>query len=320
MDWHALVERFRSPVRYHTVGFSMPEIVMEIEPGFVAGARLDRAGGRVVMAAADEAESPRFQAAAGKPNFTDPEALRSALNTLGEKFGRGTSYLGLLVPDAAVRVGIYNFETLPKRAREADELIRWRMKDALPCDMDQARISYQMLSNNPGSIDLLVVAGSNSVLTEYESLLGGGNGGPGLILPATMALLTLVPHTNGAGHLLIHVCAGTVTTAVTVSDRIRMWRSREIREGGWIEDVCREAIRVAASSRDHLKVEISQVWLCVRPVPSAELKEQIARVLSCSVETLAPRPEAFATLTGADRVAFERYGITFAGLLANPQS
>lgn len=275
MDWHFLIERFRSPIRYQTVAFSMPEIVMEIEPGFIAGAKLDRAGGRVLMAAVDEAESPRFQPAAGKPNFTDPEALRGALKAIADKFGRGSSYLGLLVPDAAVRVGIYTFETLPKRAREADELIRWRMKDTLPCDMDEARISYQILSNDPGNIELLVVAGSNNVLSEYESLLETGNGGPGLLLPATMALLTMVPHTNGTGHLLIHVCAGTVTTAVTVSDRIRLWRSREIREDGWVEDVSREAIRVAASSRDHLKVEISHVWLCVRPLANGDRKSRL---------------------------------------------
>src|SRR5262249_32063515 len=150
---------------------------------------------------------------------------------------------------------------------------RWRMKDTLPFPLEEARVSHQVVVRDGERIEVLAVAAKASVLAEYERALEKVCGGPALVLPATLALLPLLPETQGAGHLLVHLCSGSITSAVTAGNRLRLWRTRQL---GRLEssELCRqaqaEAARVMASCRDHLKVEISRVWLCARPAGGSE--------------------------------------------------
>ena len=47
-----------------------------------------------------------------------------------------------VVPDAAVRVVLLEFDTLPSDSEEAAGVVRFRMKKSLPFDVDKARVSY----------------------------------------------------------------------------------------------------------------------------------------------------------------------------------
>jgi hypothetical protein len=78
-----------------------------------------------------------------------------------------------------------------------------------------------------------------------------------------------------------------------------------------------EAARVIASSRDRLKVEISQVWLCARPPMGSEYCAELARTLGQPVELLKPDPDLAAALGGEDRNLFECFGAPVAGLIMN---
>lgn len=311
-----LVKPRPEPAHIHTAGRStLPACVLEIQPGFVSGARLGGAGHGLRRIVVREVEPRALEPAASRSNFVNPAELRRALGEVREILGNAPGRLGLVVPDAAVRVSTLEFETLPDNAREAEALVSWKMRENLPCAPEEARISYQAAPSLPGRVELLAVAAKNSVLREYEQILEARNGGPVLIVPATLALLPLVP--QAGSHLLVHVCCGWVTTVVVEGNRARLWRNRELAGAELIQSALSEVVRVMASTDDRLKLRVEKVWLCARPSVSAELVPELARRLSRGVERLETGSAPTKDLPQSERTLFEIFGAPVAGLISN---
>ena len=318
MNLTRLKERLSEGRRTATASFVLPSVVIEVQPDFVAGARLDVAHRRVRRMEVAELEPGALNPHPGRSNVAQAEALRRAVLTVIEAIGNGGGRTGLLVSDGAVRGVVLPFETVPESAGELESLVRWRMKQHLPFPPEDARLSCQVSRPAAGGFEVLALASASSVLSEYESALKGANGS--LILPAAAALLPLLPEESGAGQLLVNLCSGWITTVVVEANRVCLWRTRELLEllpKEQVNAVATEAARVAASARDHLKVEIGQVWLCARPPAASELATEVARVVSKQVRVLRPKSELGGTLPVAERATFERFGAPIAGLLAN---
>jgi len=139
-----------------------------------------------------ELEPQTLDALPIEPNISNVNDLRLALRGVADVIGNGTGKLGLLLPDGSVRVVILTFDALPDDAEEAETLLRWRMKENLSYPLEEAKLSYQILWKDPGSVGVMAVAAKASLLAEYEGALGLKDGGPELILPATLALLPLL--------------------------------------------------------------------------------------------------------------------------------
>lgn len=328
MNWDQIKQQLKHRLKLNapavTAPFSLPNTVVEIQPDFVAGMRLagkTNGGSQRLRSIGIAGLNPEtLVPVANGPNVADPADLGRALEAVAETLANGGARYGLLVPDGAARVSILSFETLPPNPREARALLRWRMKEALPFPLQEARISHQVVTREAERIEVLAVAAKASVLAEYERALEQVAGAPELVLPATLALLPLLPETEGAGQLLIHICSGSITTAVTVVNRLRLWRTRQL---GRLDanDLGRqaqaEAARVIASCRDHLKVEVRQVWLCARPPATSEFCAELSRALGHPIEPLKPDSEFATGLNGEDRGLFERFGAPAAGLVLN---
>ena len=70
-------------------------------------------------------------------------------DTLGQLSGRSRDVIALL-PDAAVRVVLLDFETLPTKPQEAEGVVRFRLKKSLPFDVEKAKISYHTQTSTTG--------------------------------------------------------------------------------------------------------------------------------------------------------------------------
>ena len=72
-------------------------------------------------------------------------AIRTTLdNVSGRGGGAGkTRDLTIIVPDAAVRVLLLDFESLPGKPVEALPIVRFRLKKLLPFEVEDAVVSYQ---------------------------------------------------------------------------------------------------------------------------------------------------------------------------------
>src|ERR1017187_7553197 len=120
-------------------------------PDGVAGARLSAVVGGVGGGAAGRAAMVA--------------AVRSALEAVCLK----TREVTLVVPDAAVRVLLLDFDELPAKAAEALPVVRFRLKKLLPFDADDAAVSYQVMATAKESIQVLAGAMPHEVLECYES-------------------------------------------------------------------------------------------------------------------------------------------------------
>jgi hypothetical protein len=318
MNWATWKKRLGLEGHTHTGRFVAPTFALDLEAGFVVAARLNPSKRRVQSVGVRELPEGALAPSANKSNVTDSAAVRRTIAEVSERVGNVGGRLGLLIPDVAVRVALLQFETLPEDHREAETLVLWRMREYLPYAPEEARLSYQVLVKQPGSVEILGVAVRESVLAEYEAALEGINGGPALVLPATVALLPMLPE-EASGQLLLHLCPGALTAVVVAFNCVRYWRTRPL-EGDAVsnqEEVAREATRVLATCQDHLGVQVQNVWYCARPPAEPEVEEALARALS---RELRPLPGNFLPATGlpsGQREAFDHFGMPFAGLVAN---
>ena len=330
MDWKdQLKGLWKRAIWTRAADFTLPGVLFEIQPDFVIVGRLtgrtngDGQGqfGRLVLAPLEQealAASPSGPAILNKP------ALGKVLEKMALAAGNGQARVGALVPDGVARVGVFSFETLPANSREAATLIGWRMRENLPFAPEEARISYQTTlagERSGGSqIDVAAVAIRSSVAMEFEEIFEGINRSTALILPATVALLALLPQEEASGQLLVHVCANAATLAVVEGQRLRFWRTRDL-TGLAPEEIfaqtAAEVARVVASTEDRLKLRLDRMWLCARPPATESWAEELAQALGRDVELLQPVPETGGLLSGDDRLFYRRYGAPLAGLVAN---
>jgi len=106
------------------------------------------------------------------------EALRQVLN---EVAARSKDVIAVL-PDAAARVMLLDFDTLPPNAREADGVVRFRLKKSLPFDVEQPR--FRMFrSQRRRRACAWWCRGYDKVLEEYERLFATAGYIPGVVVP-----------------------------------------------------------------------------------------------------------------------------------------
>ena len=135
--------------------------------------------------------------------------MRTALEQVGQR-GRDVT---LVVPDAAVRVLLLDFDALPAKAAEALPVVRFRLKKLLPFDADDAAVSYQVMATSRDGLQVLAVAMPREVLAEYESVVREAGFEPGAVLPSTLAALAGL----GEGEtpmLVVNAGREGVTTAI----------------------------------------------------------------------------------------------------------
>lgn len=300
-------------------GFAkLPSSVIELESGFVLGARLLSAPKRGLRRLALRGlDAGVIEPSPLQMNVAKPETLDKAIRAVSSAIGNGGGRTALLLPDAAVRVNILDFETLPPKKNEMESLLRWKIKDNLGFAAQEARISYQETHRAPGKIELLVIAVKNNVLAQYEGAIESTRGGPSVILPATAALLPLLPETEPGVQLLTHVCSGWVTHALVEGERLRSWRSRQLVQSSEIAEVVSEAARAQASARDRMGLEITRAWLCSRPLLGEGLRDSLQKTLGLAVEDL-PLDRTFEAGLGAEeKPLYGLFAAPLAGMISN---
>jgi type IV pilus assembly protein PilM len=195
--------------------------------------------GQSAIAGAPLADVARAELAAGalspslKPgNVVDRVAVSAAvgraLEGLGLRANSSHADITLIVPDAAVRVLLLDFDALSSKESEALPIVRFRLKKLLPFDADDAMVSFQIMSNSKSGVRVLAVAIPRDVLNEYESVVREAGFEPGCVLPSTLAALAAVE--DGSASLLVNANSLGVTTAIVRSGILLLHRSVDMQE------------------------------------------------------------------------------------------
>lgn len=157
-------------------------------------------------------------------NVADPAALRQAVaDALAAVTGRSRDVV-VVVPDAAVRVFLLDFDTLPDRSQEAHAVVRFRLRKSLPFDVERAQVSFQARRAN-GDVKVVAAVASTAVIEEYQGLFRDAGYNPGVVLPSMLAALK--PLEAGRPALVAKVDAGNITLAIVEQGELRLLRTLE---------------------------------------------------------------------------------------------
>jgi type IV pilus assembly protein PilM len=194
------------------------------------------------------------------PNFPQPArvvaALKQALDQVVERDRKVT----LVIPDAAVRVLLLDFDSLPEKLTEALPIIRFRLRKLLPFEVDDAAISYQVMTRRNEQVRALVAVTPQAVLAEYEGVVREAGYEPGAVLPSTLCAIAAIP--DDADSLLINQNSACITTAITKQNEVLLHRTLELPEnaGNDIPDI-QQAVSVAiAYFEDSLSVPLESLF------------------------------------------------------------
>jgi type IV pilus assembly protein PilM len=133
-----------------------------------------------------------------------------------------------VVPDAAVRVVLLEFDTLPTDSEEAANVVRFRLKKSLPFDIDKARVSYHAQKSNDG-VRVVAAVAVASVVEDYEAAFRSAGFSPGVILPSMLAALGAAEGQRPT--LVVKVDARTTSIAILNGDQLQLFRTLENMRG-----------------------------------------------------------------------------------------
>lgn len=220
-----------------------PQLACEITPEGVIAARQQKDAQAVVSFA--PLAPGVVQPGLSGPNFSDEAAVVAALGkALDEVAAAREKQLTLVIPDAAVRVLMLDFDSLPAKPQEALPIVRFRLRKLMPFEVDDAAVSYQVMRQQAGETRALVTVMPASVRTEYEGALRAAGYEPGVLLPSTLASLAALTTSDPA--LVVNRNGISLTTAIASGDELLLHRTQELPTGdGADREEMAESVSVA---------------------------------------------------------------------------
>jgi len=218
-----------------------PRLAVEIRPEGIVAARAEDAQAVVSAVSygtlADGVIVPQLKAGNVANRAIAVATVKKALEAVALKERQTT----LVVPDAAVRVLLLDFDQLPTKSAEALAVVRFRLKKLVPFDADDAVVSYQVMSATRGSVHVLAVAIPRDVLAEYEGLVRDAGFEPGAVLPSTLAACAGMAEADAAT-LLVNAGDSSVTTAIVQGGVLLLHRTVDLQAEGLHEHLMAAAL------------------------------------------------------------------------------
>jgi type IV pilus assembly protein PilM len=221
--------RLQNPIAIAAGG--RPAAALEITPEGVVAAATPAAGQPPIYAA--EA-LPALAVTPGiEANLLDPPAVSAAVKAVMSKVQPRVRSVTVVVPDAAARVFVLDFDSLPSRQEEALPVLRFRLRKSVPFDVEEAGVSYQVLSEGSARLErqwkVLAAVMPGPVLGEYEAAVRGAGYEPGAVVPAGLAALaSLSTETTHEATLVVNLAARSLTTAIVSGNDILLYRTVDL--------------------------------------------------------------------------------------------
>src|SRR5271168_5090873 len=237
-----------------------PRVACEIAADGVIAARMADSGGVVELCASGGLAESSLVPDLMESNLRQRDAvLRTLGETLSTVSGRSRDVIAVL-PDAAVRVVLLDFETLPTKPAEAEGVVRFRLKKSLPFDVDKARVSYQAQTSAAG-VRVIAAVSLLPVIEEYESAFREAGYSPGVVLPSMLAALGAAE----ADRPTMVIKVDTRTTSIAIMDQqlLLLFRTIENAHGVKIsgEELAEEVYPSVVFFQDTYQLNLEQIFV-----------------------------------------------------------
>jgi Tfp pilus assembly PilM family ATPase len=240
-------------LRRHLLDPTHPLAAIEVRAKSVGVVRLVREGRRMRLAAAAALDLPdgAVKLSMTQPNIEDPAAFRDTLRAALERAGAlHVGRVALVLPDPVARLALLpGSEVAAKRRKQSEELIRFRLRKALPFDVRDARLAFAG-DGTRAADSILVAAVYGPVLEGYEAACRSVGLQPGLVELSGLALLNAACGSLPvADRLLVNWDDGYVTLLLA--------------RGEW-PILVRTLVGEAASSEEEVAREVSNTLIYYR--------------------------------------------------------
>lgn len=241
-----------------------PKLACEIAADRVLAGRVEESGTGLEASAARELAPGSVVPDLVENNLRQRGAVRSGIEeSLGSIAGRSRDVIAI-VPDAAVRVMLVEFDTLPSDHEEALGVVRFRLKKSLPFDLEKAKVSYHAQKIND-EVRVVAAVALGSVIEDYESAFRDAGFNPGVVLPSTLAAIGAANAKKPT--LVIKVDAHTTSIAILSNDQLQLFRTLENARGVTIngEQLAEEVYPSVVFFQDTYHLNIEQIYVAGLP-------------------------------------------------------
>jgi len=243
-----------------SLNVAKPKLACEIAADRVlAGRLLDNGSGLEACAARELAPGsvvPDLVENNLRERDTVLAGIESALNSVA---GRSRDLIAV-VPDAAVRVMLVDFDTLPADQEEALGVVRFRLKKSLPFDVEKAKVSFhaQKVSDE---VRVVAAVGLTSVIEDYETAFQEAGYSPGVVVPSMLAALGAADGKRPT--LVVKVDAHTTSIAILNEDQLQLFRTLENSRGVTItgEQLAEEVYPSVVFFQDTYHLNIERIYV-----------------------------------------------------------
>src|SRR3984885_15441220 len=239
---------------------SKPRLACEIAADRVVAGRVSERGHTVDACTANELALGSVVPDLLEANLRERQRVFDTVSeTLGALNSRPRDVIAVL-PDAAVRVVLLDFETLPANQVEAESVVRFRLKKSLPFDLDKAKISYHAQAAASG-LKVVAAVALTSVIEDYESVFREAGYSPGIVLPSMLAALGAADADRPT--LVVKVDARTTSIAILDKDQLLLFRTLENPRGVAItgEQLAEEVYPSVVFFQDTYHLNIEQIFI-----------------------------------------------------------
>jgi Tfp pilus assembly PilM family ATPase len=236
---------------------AFPPDVIVLDTDSLVHARLGRGkeNPTIVQAKSYRLAADTFATSVVTPELANEGSLADALRRVKMETGKWER-VSILLPDSWFRMNIIDLPSLPDRASEAHEVVRWSLKRTLPIPPETLRVAYSVLSKTPGSVKLLVISAVEKSLANIEKVFASSGLEVILIEPIGLNIWNAVAIREAVtsnDRIFLYIREREFTTAVFRGEQPLFIRSRNL--GG--ERTLEQEIRLSATYlRDNLGSDV----------------------------------------------------------------
>ena len=193
-------------------------------------------------------------------NLRQRDRVRAGIEQVLESVAGRTHDVIAIVPDAAVRVVLVEFDTLPSDSEEALAVVRFRLKKSLPFDVEKAKVSYHAQKFHDG-VRVVAAVALTSVVEDYESAFRDAGYSPGVVLPSMLAALGAAEGKRPT--LVVKVDARNTSIAILNEDQLQLFRTLENTRGVTItgEQLAEEVYPSVVFFQDTYHLNIERIYV-----------------------------------------------------------
>ena len=219
-----------------------------------------------------------------KENIADADDFALAVRTLaGAQASRKRRDVALILPDNCARIVVLDFDAFPSDPKEQLALVRFRLKRAVPFDVESAAVSYCAQPAVNRKTELVAAVAPLEIVSRYEAPFRAVGMLPGLVTVSALAALELAP--EGAITVLAKITGHVLSVLVRSKGALKLARCLEMPSAEF-EDVADVLVPTFVYVEDNLGGRPEKLALCGFGSRTEEAARRLAEELGVETELL----------------------------------